>query len=182
MEPIAYTLRWTPELLREGLRAKASRWGRAGQLLSFRARLIWALAILSLPLIGWTIAIQGFGAALADAQLFGVGLLTGMVLLRVTWSYYRRREAAPREREMLDQSEGAKVSLDADGLTVALEWRRAWIAWSALQAVEPFDRAVWLSFEGAFGLPVPDDALPEGVDRAELLRRLDAWRGSEPFR
>lgn len=181
MAPIRFQLRWTDALQAEGLRCRAVRDQRAGAMLSFRVRLAWTLGIVAPVLIGWTVAIQLFGFSLDDALMFGLGVVTGMLLLRLTWRFYRRREAALRERLDLRLSEGADILLDMDGLSIALSDRRSRLAWSGLDAVEPFEQAVWLTFSGGVGLPVPDLTLPDGVDRAELLRRLAAWRQAEPF-
>ena len=48
--------------------------------------------------------------------------------------------------------------------------------WDSIAAVSEAPKATLLWIGALIAMPAPDESLPEGVDRAELLRRIETWR------
>lgn len=67
------------------------------------------------------------------------------------------------------------ILLDETGISGESETARSWRAWSSLTAITAEDWGLALWF-GPSVLPLPDAALPDGLDRAALRARIETWR------
>ena len=69
------------------------------------------------------------------------------------------------------------MALGPEGIEAMTDLTFTQNRWDTVSAVSESPKAVLLWLGALIAMPVPDDALPDGVDRAELLRRIEQWRG-----
>jgi hypothetical protein len=175
-EPITYSFRWTPEVYKQltAKRPPASLHvnGKKGQIaVAVGGCLALILMIAAAPIPLGLSDTRGFALTLWGA----VAALVGVLLVVFPYVKGARVEAdlATRAR----QGE-VRVTLGPDGIESESETGYTRSDWGAVAAVSEAPKATLLWLGALIVMPAPDAALPEGVDRAELLRRVAEWRGA----
>ncbi|MEM8742817.1 MAG: hypothetical protein AAGE13_15155 [Pseudomonadota bacterium] len=68
------------------------------------------------------------------------------------------------------------MRLDETGITHSGPQTHVWIAWSTILDVCDAEPGTALKLSNIDVVAIPDMALPHGIDRAELQRRIEIWR------
>lgn len=131
-----------------------------------------AVAILLLDLAARRLA-QG-----SERAVLG-GFLAGVALIWIVW-----RALAERQQRRHFQALGAApmraghgtIGLSAAGIVVELPLSRSRLAWPAVVSVHEAPGGIALKISASEVIALPDAGLPEGLDRAGILRRIEAWR------
>lgn len=124
------------------------------------------------------------GAALAperaDLDVFFPGLALGLLAAFV--AFYLTADAQSWalheiETEMRAQRGEAVVTLSPDGAEMRQGDEIYALKWPAVTRIEEFGKGFMIFTTIFRGVPVPDAALPNGVTRAEAMKRVAAWMG-----
>lgn len=170
--PIVYEFRWTPELYGEiAGRRPPPALGLTGSTRSMAGATAAALAVI----VGLTaLPALAYGADALLAALWGAASALLAVLL-VLVPYLRRTRVAADLATRARQGP-VRVTLSADGVQSETELAHSRTRWQGVALISETPGAVLLWLGAAFALPLPDAALPDGLDRAAALARIRAWR------
>ena len=165
---------WTPALLKEVsyLNLTAEGGGDGKRHRSTSALLILAIAVVLLLLFG-----PVRGLLPSDWLWFALGLLVmRAVVTFVHIPAMNRRRIARVMSSPLSQGTRS-LSLSEKGIIVEQAVSYSAYDWSAVQWVQQGELALHLMVGETLSVPVPFDALPEGVTADDLRGRVAAWRG-----
>jgi len=174
-DPISYSFRWTEEVYKQltakrppaGLRVTGSR----GQLaVAVGGCLAFVMMIAAAPIPLGLSDYHGYLLSLWGAV---AGLLA---VLLVIFPYVKGARISADLATRARQGE-VRVALGPEGIEAMTDLTFTQNRWDTVSAVSESPKAVLLWLGALIAMPVPDDALPDGVDRAELLRRIEQWRG-----
>lgn len=116
-------------------------------------------------------------AAGVEIDLLGVlaGAGTGALLLSVIHALAQRATARILAASAAYR-EPVEMELRREGILMRTDLAETALRWSAVDEVVDLRRGLGL-VTGAAVLPLPDAALPEGMDREGLRRLIALWRG-----
>lgn len=175
-EPIDYAFRWSREIYAQimmrrppaGLKVTGSRRQLAMAVL---ACLVALLAVALLPVL---LGLLPRGAVVALLW----GAVAALISVLVVIIPYVKRAGASADLATRARQGEVRVTLGPAGIEAQTDLALTRSAWSAVAEVSEGPRATLIWIGALSAMPVPDDALPEGVDRAELKRRIAIWRGA----
>ena len=173
-EPISYRFAWTPALCAEitGRRPPPAL-GLTGSRAALAGVVVACMALISAFAIGPAL-VGVYPRGDAIVALWGAaGGLLGVLLILIPYMRRKRIEADLATR--LRQGK-VRVTLSAEGVAMASDLSHGLTRWPGVALVSETPTALLLWLGAAMAAPVPDGALPQGVDRAEALRRIAAWR------
>lgn len=106
----------------------------------------------------------------------GLGLLAAFVAFYLTadaqsWALHEI------ETEMRSRRGQAVVTLSADGAEMRQGDEVYALKWPAVTRIEEFNKGFMIFTTIFRGVLVPDAALPDGMTRADAMRRVADWRG-----
>ena len=170
---IVLRFHWNEDLMRNNARLilKGQRWRVFRALAKPRTAVAFVIVLV-------------IGAALApdqrDLPAFFPGLALG--LLAAFAAFYLTADAQSWalheiETEMRSQRGEAVVTLSAEGAEMRQGDELYALKWPAVTRVEEFGKGFMIFTTIFRGVPVPDEALPEGISRADAMRRVAEWRG-----
>jgi hypothetical protein len=176
-EPFTYAFHWTPEVYAQ---LAARRPPATLQVTGSRRRLALAVlatlvALLAIALLPVLLGLLPRGALLA--LLWGAVAALLAVLL-VIIPYVKRTRVAADMATRARQGE-VRATLGPAGIETRTDLAFTRSGWGAVSEVSAAPKATLLWIGALTALPVPDAALPAGVDRAEALRRIAIWRGAD---
>ncbi len=173
-DPVTYSFRWTPEVYaqltvrRPPARLRVT--GSLGQLaVAVAGCLALVTAISAAPIL--------FGLSDSDGFMLSLwGAIAAMFsALVVIFPYVKRTRIAADLATRVRQGE-VRVTLGPEGIESVTDTARTYNKWPSISEVSEAPKATLLWIGALIAMPVPDEALPEGVDRTELLRRIEVWR------
>jgi len=166
---------WTPDLLKEVSRLNLTAPDSNERKRQRRTTVLTVIAIAA-------ILILLFGPVQGVVPHAPLWFALGILVMRAAFTFIHlpamnRRRIARLMSSPLSQG---TMSLAVSGKGIIAEQAVSYTAydWNAVLRIQEQALAVHLMVGDALSIPLPDAALPEGVDRAELLRRIDAWRGA----
>ena len=176
-DPVEYRFTWTRELYRELTGSAPPELGLTGSRKGVAFTVAGAVALMAAvallppafglyPLDGAIVALWG-----------GAGGLLAVLLVVIPHMRRARIDADLATR--LRHGE-VRVRLSAEGIESESALARGLTRWPGVAAVSETPRATLIWLGALIAMPVPDAALPEGVTRAELLKRIAAWRSEGP--
>ncbi len=169
---IILRFQWTEDLMRNNARLilKGQRW----RVFRAMAKPRTAVAFVIILIIGVALAP---GRADLDAFFPGLalGLLAAFIALYLTadaqsWALHEI------ETEMRAQRGDAVVTLNSEGAEMRQGDEVYALKWPAVTRIEEFSKGFMIFTTIFRGVPVPDAALPDGMTRAEAMRRVQEWR------
>lgn len=171
-DAIVLRFQWTEDLMRNN--AQLILKGQRRRVFRALARARTALAFLIILIIGVALA-----PSRADFDVFFPGLALGLLAAFV--AFYLTADAQSWalheiETEMRAQRGAAIVTLSADGARMLQGDESYTLKWPAVTRIEEFGKGFMIFTTLFRGIPVPDAALPDGVTRADALRRVQEWR------
>ena len=170
---------WTPELLKEvsrlNLTGPGNRQGRRHR------RTVWlivgAIAAVLVLLFG---PVRG----IVPAQM--LWFVLGLLVMRAVTTFVHlpalnRRRIAARLSSPLSQG---PLSITVSGKGIIAEQAVSYTAydWNAVTQVQEGPLALHLMMGEALSVPIPYDALPDGVDPENLQQRVEGWRAGAAAR
>lgn len=171
-EPIELRFHFTDRLMASGASRirRRERWRILRALLNFRT----FATLLVLIVIGYAMAPEqsampvfgrgaAFGAILGAAALF-------LAADAQSWTLHRA-EATIREARG-----EAVVTLSAEGARLRQGGELYALDWPAVTEIVEYEGGLMLFTSVFRAVPVPDEALPAGVSRADVLRMIEDWR------
>lgn len=174
--PITYSFRWTPEVYAQ---LSAKRPPAALQVTGSRKQL--AMAVIACAALVTGIAALPIPLGLSDYDGFMLslwGAISAMFsVLVVIFPYVRRTRIAADLATRARQGE-VRVTLGPEGVKSQTYIAFTRNTWDSVAEVSETPKATLLWIGALIAMPIPDEALPEGLDRAELLRRIKAWRAT----
>ncbi|MEM8742636.1 MAG: YcxB family protein, partial [Pseudomonadota bacterium] len=144
-------------------------------LISLGAGMLWFVLLV---VLGGVIGRLGTPDREASGYFSG-GLNTGILLMCLSGLVLMVRHNRQMSRAWRDAplAQGETVMrLDAAGIRIAGPMSISDYKWSSIVRVLPARRGLTLMLGRTVFLPVPSDGLPEGIDRPELMRRIEIWR------
>lgn len=175
VDPISYAFRWTPDLYAQlsakrppsQLKVSGAKWQ---MLLAALATLVVMMAIAVLPVL------LGFFPRDAILALLWGAVATLIAVLLVVIPYVKKAMARADLATRARQGE-VHVTLGPDGIEATTDIAYSKQNWDVVSVIAEAPKATLLWIGATMAMPVPDEALPQGVDRAELIRRIAIWRG-----
>ena len=130
----------------------------------------------------WVLSVAGIVALLQldvlvprDLLLFSFGVLAMCaVWAALAWRMQRRHVAMAMGS--VAHAGPILLRVSAQGIATEMATSRGAIDWPAVSAVLPGKLGLYAVIGGAQAMPLPDAALPEGMDRAALAARIEGWR------
>lgn len=170
----AITLRfqWNEDLMRNNARLILK--GQRRRVFRAMAKPRTAVAFVIVLIIGVALA-----PSRADFDAFFPGLALG--LLAAFIAFYLTADAQSWalheiETEMRAQRGDAVVTLNDEGAEMRQGDEVYALKWPAVTRIEEFSKGFMIFTTIFRGIPVPDAALPDGMTRADAMRRVEAWR------
>ncbi len=171
---ITYRFRWTPEVYAQ---LSAKRPPAALQVTGSRKQL--AMAVIACGALVTGIAALPIALGLSDYDGFKLSLWGAIAalfsVLVVILPYVRRTRVAADLATRARQGE-VRVTLGPEGVESQTDIAFTRNTWDSIAEVSEAPKSTLLWIGALIAMPVPDKSLPEGVDRAELLRRIETWR------
>lgn len=172
-EPIVLRFQWDERLMTSGsiLIRNQYRWKVLAALFNIRSYMAVAVVV---------VLALALRPAAADREVFLTALLFGMLIgavalfLTADAQSHALRET---EAEMRAARGEAVVTLSDEGAEIRQGGEVYALDWPSVTRVQEWRRGVMLFSTVFRSVPVPDEALPEGVTRADVLARVKAWRG-----
>ena len=107
----------------------------------------------------------------------GLGVLAALFVVEMFLLVPRvRRKTRTRIRDSLTGGPQEEVRLGPEGIATSSADTDTRIRWHAVSAPYDIDSGLALDLPGGGKMVVPDVLLPEGMDRAEVYRRVTAWQ------
>ena len=110
---------------------------------------------------------------LIAAEIGAVGMLVFLLLvMRPFWAkwYLREAAAAPINRGAM------RLRLDAEGVHAENDVLRQRVRWPGVLGVTQSATATGIWFGRGTLVVLPDEALPEGLDRSAMMTQIETWR------
>lgn len=134
-------------------------------------------AVLQLVATGW----EGLPfQPVAGGLLLWVGITLGLVGAYLTLIFVSRYRdlVAERELELGAYRKGpVRVELTAEGVSTRAPGQARQIAWISVRGLIDTPLGLGLRLDERDFIPVPDDRLPDAMDRKALTSQINAWRG-----
>ena len=115
-----------------------------------------------------------------DIRLQAEGVLVGGLLVYEYWRWSHRRLVKHAVSIAMHQSakQGLiEVVFDAGGISQSSKMATSRHVWAAIDDIIP-GRDCTLIFMGPNTLPIPDDALPNGMSRSKFIAHLQQWKSA----
>ncbi len=148
-----------------------------------RANLAFLVGLLGVSGLGFAYIFSDPGNPMETAlEPFLLGLLSGIlaIFLGQFLSQTVHKNAAKKALEKRNAILGpTKVSFAADGITKENSIGRSAISWAKVTGTLDISTGTSLILAHTEVLPIPDEALPEGLNREEALTRIAKWRGKD---
>lgn len=171
-EAIILRFQWTEDLMRNN--AKLILKGQRRRVFRAMAKPRTAVAFVIILIMGVALAPDR-----ADFDVFfpglALGLLAAFIALYLTadaqsWALHEI------ETEMRAKRGDAVVTLSLEGAEMRQGDEVYGLKWPAVTRIEEFSKGFMIFTTIFRGVPVPDAALPDGMTRAEAMRRVEGWR------
>lgn len=171
-DAIILRFQWTEDLMRNNARLILK--GQRRRVFRAMAKPRTAVAFIIILIIGAALAPNR-----ADFDVFFPGLALG--LLAAFIAFYLTADAQSWalheiETEMRARRGDAVVTLNLEGAEMRQGDEVYALRWPAVTRIEEFSKGFMIFTTIFRGVPVPDAALPDGMTRAEAMRRVQRWR------
>ena len=171
-DEIILRFRWTEDLMRNNARLILK--GQRGRVFGALLRPRTAVAFGIILVIGVALSPRP-----ADFNVFFAGLAVGLISAFI--ALYLTADAQSQalheiEADMRADRGDAVVTLSSQGAEMRQGDEVYALNWPAVTRIEEFSKGFMIFTTIFRGVPVPDDALPEGMTRADALRRVNEWR------
>lgn len=112
---------------------------------------------------------------LVNGILFGLllGVFTGFLKAKA-----QRNVALQRLKVAWDARGEVVVSVGPQGISEKTSTGTVDHFWSSIYDVAALEKGLSFNILGTFFIPLPDENLPEGLSRAEALKRITEWRNA----
>lgn len=137
----------------------------------FRAVMVWTLLLVCISAF---IDLMEVSGARFEPLWIIAGIVTGLTIYHQYLVRGYKRMAKQMMANPIFEGE-LETRLGPDGIEVSSPGASARLDWSAVEGVLLLKEAVVLQVPATL-LPIPGDAMPDGLSRKDFKRRIDAWR------
>lgn len=174
-DAIRLELTWSPALLKEASRLNLTAEHSPDARRHRRISALLIVAIAAIMFLLFSPVQTGFPH---PPLWFALGVLVmRAVVTFVHIPVMNRRRIARAMSSPLSQGTFV-LTLSDSGIIVEQAVSYSAYAWNAVMQIQEEPLALHMMFGQALSMPIPDAALPEGIDRDEILQRIETWRAA----